>query len=72
MTVGSVVTLKVTLKRTSLLDAHKREAEILDGPVKVEKPEPENDQPKRKVWEKQQKAKKKTNKGKAAKKVWTV
>lgn len=69
VTVGSVVTLKVTLKRTSLLDAKKREAEILDGPVKVEKPEPENEQPKRKVWEKQKPKKKANNKGKAAKKV---
>jgi hypothetical protein len=63
------VTLKVTLKRTSLLDARKRETEIADGPIKVEKMEADNDQPKRKVWEKQQKAKKKTNKGKAPKKV---
>jgi len=71
VTVGSIVTLKVMLKRTSLLDSRKREAEILDGPVKVEKPEPENEQPKRKVWEKQ-KPKKKTNKGKGGKKVVVV
>lgn len=68
VTVGSLVTLKVLLKRSSLLDSKRREAEILDGPVKVEKVEPEGEQPKRKVWEKQ-KPKKKTNKGKAAKKV---
>jgi hypothetical protein len=69
VTVGSVVTLKVILKRSSLLDSKKRETEILEGPVKVEKVEqPENEQPKRKVWEKQ-KPKKKTNKGKGGKKV---
>jgi hypothetical protein len=51
-----------------LLDAKKRENELQDGPPRAEKTEVENEQPKRKVWEKQ-KPKKKTNKGKAAKKV---
>jgi hypothetical protein len=60
--------LKVTLKRSSLLDPRKREAEIEEGPSKNEKAEPEVEQPKRKIWEKQ-KPKKKANKGKAAKKV---
>ncbi|KAI6241407.1 Translocation protein SEC63-like protein [Aphelenchoides fujianensis] len=70
VTVGSVVTLKVVLRRSALLDPKKRDQEVAIGPVKVDKPEPDpnNQQPKRKVWEKQ-KPKKKTNKGKAAKKL---
>ncbi|KAI6203258.1 hypothetical protein M3Y94_00535600 [Aphelenchoides besseyi] len=71
VTVGSWITLKVVLKRFALLDLKKREQELAEGPTKVEKQEvdPNNQQPKRKVWEKQKPKKKAGNKGKAAKKV---
>lgn len=66
VTVGSVVTLKVTLRRTSLLDPKKRDQEVREGPKVVEKEEREDaedavQQPKRKAWEKP--PKKKAKKG---------
>jgi hypothetical protein len=64
VTIGSVVTVKVTLKRSPLLDHKKREQELAEGPKiveKEEKEEEESQQNKRKVWEKQ--PKKKTKKG---------
>ncbi|KAE9547988.1 hypothetical protein FO519_008807 [Halicephalobus sp. NKZ332] len=69
VTAGAIVTLKVTLKRFSLLDSEKRQKEIEEGPpnVDVEK-ETENNEPKRKVWEKPQKKKKGGKKNKQPKK----
>lgn len=70
MTVGSVVTLKVTLKRFPLLDPSKRfeEAENEAAAINVtELDNVEELQPKRKVWEKQ--PKKKAKKGKNTAKV---
>lgn len=68
VTVGSVVTLKVTLRRGPLLDPKKREQELRDGPKAVDKEKEEREdaedavqQPKRKVWEKP--PKKKAKKG---------
>lgn len=64
MTVGSVVTLKVTLKRSPLLNPLKRFEEIENESVSFTVTELDNveeQQPKRKVWEKQ--PKKKTKKG---------
>uniref|UniRef100_A0AC34FH37 SEC63 domain-containing protein n=1 Tax=Panagrolaimus sp. ES5 TaxID=591445 RepID=A0AC34FH37_9BILA len=62
VTSGSLVTLKVTLKRTPLLDREKRAAEIAEGPKIVEKEEKEDEEPvkQRKPWEKQAKKKPKT------------
>jgi translocation protein SEC63 len=64
VTSGSLVTLKVTLKRTPLLDRAKRAAEIAEGPKVVEKEEKEDEEPvkQRKPWEKQQKKKPKAGK----------
>lgn len=67
VTVGSVVTLKVTLRRSPLLDLSKRFEEIENESFTITNTISDNaeniddQQPKRKVWEKQ--PKKKAKKG---------
>ncbi|CAD5206617.1 unnamed protein product [Bursaphelenchus okinawaensis] len=70
VTVGSVVTIKITLKRSPLLDLDQRLKEIEEGEIRREKVALETslqpEQPKKKPWEKQ-KPKKKAPKAKKVK-----
>lgn len=64
VTVGSIVTIRVTLSRTPLLDLEVRKNELANEPQKPEKREEDQpEQKKKKPWEKQ-KPKKKNNKNK--------